>query len=171
MDKFSLFTILILFTNSIFSQDSSVYKCNIALLKNCQQMRVDSTINVSHDYKKMLRRDKKVLNFLNAYNRDSLSTNELFSLLKKRRKVTESNQMRSDTSWYLYVIDERGLTRLMIYVWIKDNKLVKRFYQLEVNNTYKNSFNQPMDYHYMVFKFLTFCLPRRFSCYRFDREW
>lgn len=165
------FLLLLLCTGRLFSQDTAIYNCNVRLITSkphCDSLR---TYKVHADFnsRKMLKRDKQLIAFLNLYHSDTLSLQTLEDQIQKSN-YRENWHKHADTSSRYLTIYSKGLTNLMIRYEYNDGRILKRYYQLEINNPSGAAFSRPLDYHYKIFKLLNFCLGRRFSCYNFEDE-
>ena len=154
--KLKLITLLMLISSShAFAQDA-IYNCNTKLIGNCDTLR-----NLMYwkrqvpkiNYKKMLKRDKKVIAFLNAYHSDTLSLPGLNNILSKVNHFNYHSFQRNDTINYSGTIFEKGLVRIYFrYSYVEgDTHFIKRFYDLQINNE-GMGFDTPLDYHYKIFR-------------------
>jgi len=172
-NKGFLFCLLLsLSTGHVFAQDTAIYDCNVRLLTkrpHCDSLRY-TKVHPKVNYKKMLRKDKKLLLFLNQFHSGTLSLNNLQLNLERLITYNVYTKNFSDTSFWRGTITNKGLVKLVVKFWHKDGQILKRYYDLEINNPSDAAFSRPLDYHYDVFKLLDFCLGKRYSCYNFEDE-
>lgn len=171
-NSFFKYLLLLFFSAPAFAQDTAVYNCNVQLIiakPHCDSLRFfNETPKVN--YKKMIKRDKKVIAFLNRFHSEKLVLSDLEIDLKKLYPYFVKTKSFSDTSYWKGTLDNKGLIKLSIKYWYKDGHILKRFYDLEINNLPGHMFSRSMEYHYQVFKLLNFCLGKRASCYNFEDE-
>lgn len=165
-----LVLICLVFTWEGVAQDSSIYSCNVYLITKhpaCDSLRDMSRLNPKVNYRKMMRKDRKIIFFLNMYHSDTLSLMTLEEQIKKLNYYGEKTHAFSDTISRQLIIYEKGLLKLLITYRYKQGKIEGRYYSLEINNPLGAGDSRPLDYHYKVFKLLNFCLEERFGCYDF----
>ncbi len=164
---------LYLYKGQAFAQDSAIYKCNVRHITrypHCDSLRMYNLVQPKTNFRKMLRRDKKVIDFLNLYHTDTLSLNTLLHQLSKVESYGKKDYSHGDTVRRQIILYENGLVKLLIWFEYKGETLLRRYYDLDINNSTGGSFSYPLDYHYKIFKLLNFCLGFRFSCYNFEEE-
>lgn len=118
----------------------------------------------------MLHKDAKIIDFINSYRTEIQTPNELFRSISKIGFSSEQYSERGDTVTRQIILRKRGLLHLLIRYSYRDGKIIRKYYDLEINNPIKASFTQPFTYHKMIFRQLKFCLGIRFSCYHFEDE-
>ncbi len=174
--KHILVAIIIINANFIIAQNNdSIYNWNVSLItkfRHCDSIRFypEMFTNVKHNYKKMLRFDKKLINFFNDYETTSPSKNWLLKKIKKFKDYKIDSFLVKDK----FIYDVRIVTKGLIELWFQFsyNEKVKRiFYQFQINNKAGSSYSRPLDYHYMVFKRFKFKLGERENCYYFVQDW
>lgn len=167
--KFAILLLLI-FPFAGMAQDSSVYACNVRLITRhpaCDSLRDMSRLNPKVNYRKMMKKDRKIISFLNLYHSDTLSLTNLEYQISKINSYGKREYKSGETIGKQLIMYERGLLKLFIEYDVKSGQVTRRHYSLEINNPPGGGDSRPLDYHYKVFKLLKFCLEERFGCYDF----
>ena len=162
--------LLLIFPVFGIAQGSSVYDCNVRLIIRhppCDSLRDLSRVNPKVNYRKMMKKDRKIINFLNYYRMATFSIEDLEYQINAINSYGKREYKSGDTTGKQLIMYERGLLKLFIEYEVNYGKITKRYYDLEINNPPGAGDSRPLDYHYKVFKLLKFCLEERFGCYDF----
>ncbi|CAN5198938.1 hypothetical protein BH11BAC5_BH11BAC5_05780 [soil metagenome] len=172
MNKLFLNILFTLFSFHAMAQNDSIYDCNVRLITkypNCDSLRWifdDPKVN----YRKMLKKDRQLISFLNLYRSNTLTLKKLQDQINTINHYGETNHAFSDTIGRQLILFNHGLVSLLIRYRVRNDSILTRYYDLEINNPPGASYSRPLTYHYKIFKLLNFCLGIRYSCYNFEEE-
>jgi hypothetical protein len=132
-------------------------------------------LNVTHyriskgNYKRALKKDEGIVEFLNFYHSSAISFEEILDRLKVIDTKNTNLYSKTDTIIYQTVIDNGGLLSLVIRFQYRQGLILQRYYNLNINNR-ELTFVNPLEYHYRIFRLLNFCLEKPFGCYNFEGQ-